>query len=96
MSSQDSRRLSGLSEEIASKDAHLARVRDRLEVQRALLEEKRLRMLIAETPLADRDLQRAAASFLRIEAEVRDLENAIDTLRVEERGLALRLAGAGA
>ena len=96
MSSQASRRLSGLSEEIASEKVHLARLRDRLEVQRALLEEHRLRMLIAETPLADRELQRAAESFLRIEGEVRELEAAIETLRGEERGLVRRLAGAGA
>jgi len=96
MTSQASRRLSDLSEEIASEKVHLARLRDRLEAQRALLEEHRLRMLIAETPLADRELQRAAEAFLRIEGEVRDLEAAIEALRGEERGLARRLAGAGA
>ena len=96
MTSQASRRLSDLSEEIASEKVHLARLRDRLEAQRALLEEHRLRMLIAETPLADRELQRAAEAFLRIDGEVRDLEAAIEALHGEERGLARRLAGAGA
>ena len=96
MSSQVSRRLSSLLEEIASKKAELGRLRDRFDVQRAVLDEYRLRMLIAETPLADRDLQVAADGFLRIEQEVRLLEGTIETLRLEERRLAGGLATAGA
>ena len=76
--------------------ADLHRLRDRLDVQGALLDEYRLRMLIAETPLADRDLQVAADGFLRIEDEVRRVEAAIESLRREERRLADGLATAGA
>lgn len=76
--------------------AELGRLRDRLDVQRALLDEYRLRMLIAETPLADRDLQVAAEAFLRIEEDVRLLEDTIESLRREERRLAEGFATAGA
>ena len=96
MTSQVSRRISSLSQEIASKKAQLGRLRDRLDVQRVLLDEYRLRMLIAETPLADRDLQVAAEGFLEIEREVRTLESSIETLRLEEQRLAGGLAAAGA
>ncbi len=96
MTSQASRRLTSLSEEIASKKAELGRLRDRLDVQRALLDEYRLRMLIAETPLADHELQVAAGGFLQIEREFRTLESSIETLRLEEQRLAGGLAAAGA
>jgi hypothetical protein len=52
-------------------------------------------MLIAETPLADRDLQLAADDYLRIEREVRRVEEAITALHEDERRLAQRLAAAG-
>jgi hypothetical protein len=53
----------------------------------AALEECRLRMLIAETPVADRDLQRAAAVHALARAEVDRLERAMAALRDEQRRL---------
>ena len=96
MTSQVSRRLSSVSNEIASLRADLSRLLERLEVQRSVLDEYRLRMLIAETPLADRDLHTAAESFLALEEEVRAARGRLDALLLEERALGLGLAAAGA
>ncbi len=93
MKTQASRRLDALSAEITAARAELDRVRDRLEVQRALLDESRLKMLIAETPLADRQLQAAASTYLPLEREAARLENGLLSLRGEERLLAEQLAG---
>jgi chromosome segregation ATPase len=96
MKSHVSRHLSTLSADIASAQAELSRLRDRLEVQRAALDDFRVRMLIAETPLADRDLHAASVGYLRIEQEIRDAEQALAALREEERLLSEGLTTAGA
>ena len=88
MKTQASRHLSSLSEEIASTRSRLDRLRDRLEVQRAALEEQRLRMLIAETPLADRDLHAVTDGFLRLVQEVARLEDLLEALSSERTRLA--------
>lgn len=54
-------RLSALGDEIASTAARLARLRDRLDGQGGVVDECRLRMLIAETPLAGRELRLVSA-----------------------------------
>lgn len=96
MKSQVSRRLSGLSEEISSAQAELNRLRERLDAQQAVLDDCRVRMLIAETPLADLDLHSAADGYLRVEHEVLRVEDVLATLREEERRLSERLTTAGA
>jgi hypothetical protein len=94
MKTQVSRHLSSLSDEIASTRARLKRLRDRLEIERAALEEQRLRMLIAETPLADRDLHSVTEGFLQLAHEVRRVEAALETLREQRRLLSERLTSA--
>lgn len=96
MKSQVSRHLSSLSDEIAGTHAQLQRLRDRLEVQQAALDEQRLRMLIAETPLADRDLHVAEQVFLDLSGEVRRVEVALENLTSEQLRLSSRLTAAGA
>jgi HAMP domain-containing protein len=83
-------RLSVLAEDIAGARADLAMARDRLRERGIVLDECRLRMLIAETPLADRDLHRAAGVHARARAEVDRLERALASLRDEEGRLAGR------
>ena len=82
--------------EIGAALSELGRLRDRLETQRTVLDECRLRMLIAETPLADRDLQRAADGYIEVEREVRRAERQLETLRAEQSRLSERLTSAGA
>lgn len=96
MKTQVSRHLSSISDEIDSAHARLRRLRDRLELQRAALDEQRLRMLIAETPLADRDLHAAAEGFLDLSREVLRAEEALGSLREEQTRLSRRVLTAGA
>jgi hypothetical protein len=79
--------LAALSVEIAGTRTELAMARELLAERESTLEEYRLRMLMAETPLADRDLHRAALIRDRARAEVDRLELALATLRDEERRL---------
>jgi hypothetical protein len=95
MTNHVSHHLSSLSEELSAAGARLVRLRDRLDAQQAALDECRLRMLIAETPLAGRELHSAAADYLRIEREVRRVEQVITSLHADERRLAQRVVGAG-
>jgi chromosome segregation ATPase len=93
---QTTLRLSTLAGEIAGARAELARLQESLEAQDAVLGDCEVRMLIAETPLADRDLHVAAADRGRIAQEVARAQEALDRLRSEERRLTVRLASAGA
>jgi hypothetical protein len=88
-------RLSTLAGEITGARAELARMQERLEAQDAVLGDCQVRMLIAETPVADRDLQVAAADRRRIAQEVARSRAALDRLRLEQRRLADRLASTG-
>jgi hypothetical protein len=96
MKSQVSRHLSSISDEIARTRAHLHRLRDRLEVQQSALEEQQLRMLIAETPLADRELHLAADGFHLLSHEVRRVEAVLESLSSEQARLSGRFTPAGA
>jgi hypothetical protein len=87
MSTRIRPQLAAISEEIAGARAELAMGRDLLADRGAALEECRLRMLIAETPVAARDLHRAAAVHALARAEVDRLERALATLRDQQRRL---------
>jgi hypothetical protein len=73
------RRLRSLSEEISELRAELGILAEQLAFQRDVMEDSRVRALVAETPLADREFRVATEDFRRIE-------------RVSEEGTA-RLAG---
>jgi hypothetical protein len=91
MNERVSRRLSSVCREIAASQAALDRARERLSERRATLEESHLRMLIAETPVADLDLRLAIEEHRRREREVARLDRILDDLRAEERELSDRL-----
>jgi len=84
------RRLHTLAEEIAAADAEAAMLRDRLAAQHALVEERRLEALVAETPQADRDLHVAAHDLTRVEARLASVDGALVALRAEASSLAGR------
>lgn len=87
---QVSMRLSTLAHEIAGARAELARLQERLQAQDAVVGDCEVRMLIAETPLADRELHVAAAHRQGIAEQVDQAHAALNALRLEERRLAAR------
>jgi hypothetical protein len=81
------RRLSSLSDEIARVRTELSILREQLAFQDGVLEEARVRMLVAETPLADREFQIAADDHRRIERLVGDQETLLAALVEEQERL---------
>ena len=88
MKTYTQRHLLSLSREIAEARAELTMLRDRLLQEASTLEDVHLRMLIAETPQADRDLHRAAGGVERLRRRVIRLEAELRALRAEEARLA--------
>lgn len=83
--------LSSVREEVTATRAALDRARQRLAGQSSLVEDCRLRMLIAETPLAERDLRLAEEDHRRMRHEVAGLEARLVDLCAEELSLRARL-----
>lgn len=81
------RRLSSLSDEITDVRTELAILREQLVFQEGVLEEARVRMLVAETPLADREFQVAADDHRRIERLVAEQETGLAALLAERERL---------
>ncbi|MEX2459416.1 MAG: hypothetical protein WD770_10580 [Actinomycetota bacterium] len=92
MTSNVKRRLSSLSDEIARARTELSILREQLAFQDGVLEEARVRMLVAETPLADRAFQVAADDHRRIERSVAEQEMVIARLLEEQDRLLAALA----
>lgn len=78
------RRLSSLSDEMADVRTEVAILREQLAYQAGVLEETRVRMLVAETPLADREFQVAADDHRRIERLVGEQEALLAALVAEQ------------
>ncbi len=91
MRDQVRRRLHLLDRDIASARAALAMAGEELAAREAQLEEARLRSLIAETPLADRDLHEAAVGVSVLRGRLRDVEADLVALLGEQRSLSFRL-----
>jgi hypothetical protein len=83
--------LSSLREEISTTRAALDRARQRLADRATFLEDCRLRMLMAETPLAGRQLHLAEEEHRRMSREVGRLEARLGDLRAEECSVRARL-----
>jgi hypothetical protein len=81
------RHLLSLSKEIAEASAELTMLHDRLHQEASTLDELRLRMLIAETPQADRDFHVAAAAVDRVRRRILSLEAELRSLRAGEARL---------
>jgi chromosome segregation ATPase len=92
MTGQVRRRLSSLSEEITRARQELSILREQLAFQHEVLEETRVRMLVAETPLADRDFQIAADDHRRVERLAAEAERTVSELLGEQDRLLAALS----
>jgi hypothetical protein len=78
------RRLRSLSEEISGLRAELGILGEQLAFQHDVMEDTRVRALVAETPLADRELRIASEDFRRIERVTEEARSRFEGL-LEER-----------
>ncbi len=86
------RRLASISEEIARARTELSILREQLVFHAGALEDARVRKLVAETPLADREFHVAAEDHRRIDRAVGDAERRLTELVAEQDRLLAALA----
>jgi hypothetical protein len=84
MSKNIERRLLSLSDEITSVRAELAVLGEQLVFQHDVMEESRVKALVAETPLADREFRIAEDDFRRIQRVLDDANERLLALREEQ------------
>jgi hypothetical protein len=91
------RRLSAISSEISGLRAEIGIVEEQLAFQRDVMEDTRVRALVAETPLAEREFRVAEQDFRRIERVAGEARARLAAL-LEERDRLLEelFAGSGA
>ncbi|MGH2740667.1 MAG: hypothetical protein ACRDH6_09330 [Actinomycetota bacterium] len=87
MTSHFTRRLASVDREVCALATELTQLREQLAVHEEALEESRLRLLVAETPVADRDHQRTFDAYRGVEEGVLRLEQKLGELRDERRRL---------
>jgi hypothetical protein len=87
------RRLTAISAEVAGLRSELAVLVEQEAFQRDVMEEARVRALVAETPLADRELREAEDDLRRIERVRGEAGMRIEALRVEQDRLLAEMAG---
>jgi len=93
MTGQARRRLQALGDDIDRARTELEILREQLLFQAEVLEDARVRMLVAETPIADREFRVAEQDHGRVQRLVAEAERDIDELLAERDRL---LEGLGA
>jgi hypothetical protein len=83
MSADVTRRLSLLSDEMARLRAEVAILREQLVFQAQVMDEARVRSLVAETPLAERAFHLAAGDHRRIERATLEAEQSLAELSAD-------------
>jgi hypothetical protein len=78
------RRLRSLSEEIGALRAELGILAEQLAFQQDVMEDTRVRALVAETPLADREFRVASEDLRRIERVMADGRSRLEALVQEQ------------
>jgi hypothetical protein len=78
------RRLRSLSDEIAVLRAELTVLGEQLVFQHDVMEDSRVKALVAETPLADREFRIAEDDFRRIQRVLDDANSRLQALREEQ------------
>ena len=84
-------RLSSISSEIAEAQTQLRILEEQLAFLEEVAEDARIRALVSETPLADREAREAREDLERMRRSVEEGRAAIDTLRAEQDRLLERL-----
>jgi hypothetical protein len=84
ISKTNHRRLLAISEELHALGDESAILAEQLAFAREVVEETRLRALVAETPLADRDLHVAGEDYRRIERVLAEVDRRALRLRQEQ------------
>ena len=84
-------RLSALSGEIAEEQTQLRILEEQVTFQQEVSEEARIRALVSETPLADREAREAADDLRRLQRSRDDVLNRLAELRAEQDALLERM-----
>lgn len=83
MNAHLTRRLSAISQEMARLRTEVSILREQLAFQADVVEEARVRSLVAETPVADREFRLAEGDHRRIARALFDTESALAELVAE-------------
>lgn len=86
-------RLSALSGEIAEEQTQLRIIDEQVTFQQDVAEEARIRALVSETPLADREAREAADDLRRLIRSREEAQTRVDELRAEQDSLLERMLG---
>jgi hypothetical protein len=84
MNAHLTRRLSAISQEMARLRTEVSILREQLAFQADVMDEARVRSLVAETPLADREFRLAEGDHRRIDRAILDAERTLSELAVEQ------------
>jgi predicted nucleic acid-binding Zn-ribbon protein len=84
-------RLSALSEEISEEQTQLRIIDEQVVFQQDVAEEARIRALVSETPLADREAREAADDLRRLIRSREEAQSRLDELRAEQDSLLERM-----
>ena len=77
-------RLISISREISALEDERAVLKEQLAFTRDVMDEAQVRALVAETPLADRELRVATQDCRRVERGLHETEGRLATLRMEQ------------
>jgi hypothetical protein len=84
-------RLRALSAEIAELQTEIRILDEQIEFQSSVTEDARIRALVSETPLADREAQVADGDLARIIRSKEEAMKRLEQLRAEQDGLLERM-----
>jgi hypothetical protein len=84
-------RLRALSEEVGSIKTELRILEEQIEFQTTIADDARLRAVVSETPLADREAQEASGDLARLIRSQDDARSRLDGLRAEQDSLLERM-----
>ena len=84
-------RLRALSAEIATLQTEIGILEEQIAFQTEIADDARIRALVSETPLADRDAQVASGDLARIMRSRTDALKRLEQLRADQDGLLERM-----